>query len=79
MKNLLITLFFLFSGLYILGFGIYTIAYTHLEMSGLILVTIGTLTTTLSIVLIVDNHIEQEDEKFKQSYIDYKKRKSANV
>ena len=53
-SHLLLVLLIFVSGLYIIGFGIYTIAYTHLFVNGLLLIVSGLITFMVSVLILFE-------------------------
>jgi hypothetical protein len=53
-KSIVLLILLLIGGLYILGFGIYTISITHLFISGLVLTCYGVLLSMFSSYLLID-------------------------
>ena len=53
-KSIVLLILLLIGGMYILGFGIYTISITHLFISGLVLISYGVVLSLFSSYLLYD-------------------------
>ena len=58
-KGLVFALVLLFAGLYVIGFGIFTISYIHMLFTGIALAILGILSVSLALVVITDRHIQR--------------------
>ena len=65
MKRFMLILALMISGLYILGFGIYTVSITHMFLNGLALICLGALTFCFSVVLTLEYFSERRDRKIR--------------
>jgi hypothetical protein len=65
MKRFMLILALMIAGLYILGFGIYTVSITHMFWNGLALICLGTLIFCLSVVLTSDFFSERRNRKIR--------------
>ena len=53
-KSIVLLILLLVGGLYILGFGIYSISITHLIVSGIVLICYGVVLSLFSTYLLID-------------------------
>jgi len=65
MKRFMLILALMISGLYILGFGIYTVSITHLFLNGLALICLGALIFCFSVVLTSEYFSERRNRKIR--------------
>jgi hypothetical protein len=65
MKKFMLILVLMIAGLYILGFGIYTVSITHMFLNGLALICLGTLTFCFSVVLTSEFFSERRNRKIR--------------
>jgi hypothetical protein len=65
MKKFMLILVLMIAGLYILGFGIYTVSITHMFLNGLALICLGALTFCLSVVLTSEFFSERRNRKIR--------------
>ena len=58
-KNLVFALILLFAGLYLIGFGIFTVSSIHMLWTGIALTGLGVASTSLAVLVICERHIER--------------------
>ena len=58
-KNLAFALMLLFAGLYVIGFGIFTVSYIHMLWTGIALTGLGVASVSLALLVICERHIER--------------------
>jgi hypothetical protein len=58
-KNLVFALILLFAGLYVIGFGIFTVSYIHMLWTGIALTGLGVASVSLALLVICERHIER--------------------